>query len=237
MVFQDQAEIDIADKNGKTPLMLAVGRKHEKIIHFLKKESRTRNSLMPKIDIWLVRSLHIQHSHKVLDVVFTTKCSVMYQNWSLLKKIAALTLNYWHQCFDFSSALVKWHFTKQQWVCWSLTRKLLSLAVNCPALLLYTGPSSLVPQATPRGLFSSFWSTCCVGGTPCTLSRWVNTYDHQYFWLPSIVLKLQHILFMRKPWKYPVSLRDTPSSHSEFLLWPSGHRYAQMHINKHYISR
>ncbi len=49
---QDSVDFDIADKNGKTPLMLAVGRKHDKIIHFLKKHAKQRSSLLPKIDIW-----------------------------------------------------------------------------------------------------------------------------------------------------------------------------------------
>ena len=50
--LQDSVEIDLADKNGKTPLMLAVGRKHEKVVQYLKKETSVRSKLLPKIDIW-----------------------------------------------------------------------------------------------------------------------------------------------------------------------------------------
>ena len=52
-VFQDGVEIDLADKNGKTPLMLAVGRKHEGIVSYLKKEAQFRTSVLPRIDFWL----------------------------------------------------------------------------------------------------------------------------------------------------------------------------------------
>ena len=50
--FQDGVQIDQADKNGKTPLMLAVGRKHEDVIAYLKKLAQTKNSMLPKIDVW-----------------------------------------------------------------------------------------------------------------------------------------------------------------------------------------
>ncbi|KAL8604074.1 hypothetical protein ACOMHN_024899 [Nucella lapillus] len=49
---QDGVEIDLADKNGKTPLMLAVGRKHEDVVGYLKKEAKFRNSILPRIDFW-----------------------------------------------------------------------------------------------------------------------------------------------------------------------------------------
>lgn len=52
-VFQDGVEIDLADKNGKTPLMLAVGRKHDAIVSYLKKEAKFRTSVLPRIDFWL----------------------------------------------------------------------------------------------------------------------------------------------------------------------------------------
>ena len=54
MSFQDNVEYDLPDKNGKTPMMLAVGRKHEKIVSFFKKHAKQRTSLIPKIDIWYV---------------------------------------------------------------------------------------------------------------------------------------------------------------------------------------
>ena len=52
LFFKDNAEHDIADKNGKTPIMLAIGRKHDKIVMFLKKHAKQRTSLLPKIDLW-----------------------------------------------------------------------------------------------------------------------------------------------------------------------------------------
>ncbi|XP_046576707.1 probable protein S-acyltransferase 23 isoform X1 [Haliotis rubra] len=51
---QDSVEIDLADKNSKTPLMLAVGRKHENIISYLKKEARFKASVFPRIDCWAI---------------------------------------------------------------------------------------------------------------------------------------------------------------------------------------
>nr|KAG5707786.1 hypothetical protein BaRGS_015946 [Batillaria attramentaria] len=51
---QDGVEIDLADKNGKTPLMLAVGRKHEPVVAYLKKEAQYRNSVLPRIDCWSI---------------------------------------------------------------------------------------------------------------------------------------------------------------------------------------
>ena len=51
-LFQDGAEIDLVDKNGKTPLMLATGRKHLKVIEYLKKRLGAKNNMIPKIDIW-----------------------------------------------------------------------------------------------------------------------------------------------------------------------------------------
>jgi ankyrin repeat protein len=45
-------EIDLPDKNNKTPLMLAIGRKHEKIVSYLKKETEKQSSIIPKFDIW-----------------------------------------------------------------------------------------------------------------------------------------------------------------------------------------
>ncbi|ESO88486.1 hypothetical protein LOTGIDRAFT_219211 [Lottia gigantea] len=51
---QDGVEIDLADKNNKTPLMLALGRKHESIVQYLKKEARFRTSILPRIDIWSI---------------------------------------------------------------------------------------------------------------------------------------------------------------------------------------
>ena len=49
---QDKVEINLRDKNGKTPLMLATGRKHDKVIMYLQKELKQRNSLIPRIDAW-----------------------------------------------------------------------------------------------------------------------------------------------------------------------------------------
>ncbi|XP_012938178.1 probable protein S-acyltransferase 23 [Aplysia californica] len=51
---QDGVEIDLADNNGKTPLMLALGRKHDPIVAYLKTEVQTRNSLLPRIDCWAI---------------------------------------------------------------------------------------------------------------------------------------------------------------------------------------
>ncbi|XP_013072501.1 uncharacterized protein LOC106059420 isoform X1 [Biomphalaria glabrata] len=51
---QDGVEIDIPDVNGKTPLQLAIGRKHDKIVNYLKKEVQTRNSILPRIDCWAI---------------------------------------------------------------------------------------------------------------------------------------------------------------------------------------
>jgi len=45
----------LADKNGKTPLMLATGRKHGQVIVYLRKELKQRNSLIPRIDAWWVK--------------------------------------------------------------------------------------------------------------------------------------------------------------------------------------
>ena len=47
-------EINLADKNGKTPLMLAQGRKHRELIDYLRKEARSRSNLIPKLDLWWV---------------------------------------------------------------------------------------------------------------------------------------------------------------------------------------
>ena len=51
---QDKVEINLVDKNGKTPLMLATGRKHDRVVSYLKKEMKRRNSFIPRIDAWLV---------------------------------------------------------------------------------------------------------------------------------------------------------------------------------------
>ncbi|XP_050417022.1 uncharacterized protein LOC126830658 [Patella vulgata] len=51
---QDGVEINLADKNNKTPLMLAIGRKHEDIVNYLKKEARFRTSILPRIDFWSI---------------------------------------------------------------------------------------------------------------------------------------------------------------------------------------
>lgn len=50
--LQDKVDINIYDKNGKTPLMLAIGRKHDKVIGYLRKELKQRNSFIPRIDTW-----------------------------------------------------------------------------------------------------------------------------------------------------------------------------------------
>ena len=52
MYIKDKVEINVADKNGKTPLMLAKGRKHEKVIAYLQKELKQRNSFISRIDSW-----------------------------------------------------------------------------------------------------------------------------------------------------------------------------------------
>ena len=52
LYIQDGVEINLADKNGKTPLMLATGRKHIPVIDYLKAEIKQKSSLLPKIDFW-----------------------------------------------------------------------------------------------------------------------------------------------------------------------------------------
>ncbi|XP_059170532.1 uncharacterized protein LOC131952064 isoform X1 [Physella acuta] len=51
---QDGVEIDIPDNNGKTPLQLALGRKHDAIVSYLKNEVQSRNSILPRIDCWAI---------------------------------------------------------------------------------------------------------------------------------------------------------------------------------------
>ncbi|XP_033742108.1 probable protein S-acyltransferase 23 isoform X1 [Pecten maximus] len=48
---QDGVEIDIADKNGKTPISLATGRKHDGVVDYLKRQIKQKKSLLPKIDL------------------------------------------------------------------------------------------------------------------------------------------------------------------------------------------
>lgn len=48
---QDKVDMKIVDKKGKTPLMLATGRKHETVVTYLKKEFKQRSSLFPKVDL------------------------------------------------------------------------------------------------------------------------------------------------------------------------------------------
>ncbi|PAA94394.1 hypothetical protein BOX15_Mlig017494g3, partial [Macrostomum lignano] len=42
----DKVELNVADKNGKTPLMLAAGRRHDQVERFLKAEIRSRASML-----------------------------------------------------------------------------------------------------------------------------------------------------------------------------------------------
>ncbi|XP_052795089.1 uncharacterized protein LOC128228063 isoform X1 [Mya arenaria] len=51
---QDGVDIGLPDKNGKTPLMLASGRKHTAVVDFLKAELKQKNSFLPKIDFWSI---------------------------------------------------------------------------------------------------------------------------------------------------------------------------------------
>ncbi|XP_045204068.1 uncharacterized protein LOC123556979 isoform X2 [Mercenaria mercenaria] len=51
---QDGVELGLPDKNGKTPLMLATGRKHIAVIDYLKAELKQKSSFMPKIDFWSI---------------------------------------------------------------------------------------------------------------------------------------------------------------------------------------
>ncbi|XP_052255507.1 uncharacterized protein LOC127861166 isoform X2 [Dreissena polymorpha] len=51
---QDGVDIALADKNGKTPLMLATGRKHTAVMDYLKAELKQKNSFLPKIDFWSI---------------------------------------------------------------------------------------------------------------------------------------------------------------------------------------
>ena len=50
--LQEGLDLTAADKNGKTPLMLATGRKHLMVVDYIKTELKQRNSLLPKIDFW-----------------------------------------------------------------------------------------------------------------------------------------------------------------------------------------
>lgn len=47
----DEVEINIEDKHQKTPLMLALGRKHTNIVNYLKEHAKQRTSFLPKIDL------------------------------------------------------------------------------------------------------------------------------------------------------------------------------------------
>ena len=51
---QENVVIDEADTNGKTPLMLAVGRKHYTVIKYLKDELNMNSGFcfIPKLDMW-----------------------------------------------------------------------------------------------------------------------------------------------------------------------------------------
>lgn len=48
--FQDGVEVELADKNGKTPLMLAHGRRHEEVCDYLQRQIKKKRSILPKID-------------------------------------------------------------------------------------------------------------------------------------------------------------------------------------------
>lgn len=50
--LQEGVDVGLADKNGKTPLMLATGRKHFPVVDYIKAELKSKNSFMPKIDFW-----------------------------------------------------------------------------------------------------------------------------------------------------------------------------------------
>ncbi|WAQ98548.1 ZDHC2-like protein, partial [Mya arenaria] len=50
----DGVDIGLPDKNGKTPLMLASGRKHTAVVDYLKAELKQKNSFLPKIDFWSI---------------------------------------------------------------------------------------------------------------------------------------------------------------------------------------
>ena len=52
IVFQEGLDLGAPDKNGKTPLMLATGRKHIMVVEYIKSELKNRNSLLPNIDFW-----------------------------------------------------------------------------------------------------------------------------------------------------------------------------------------
>ncbi|KAL5012661.1 hypothetical protein ScPMuIL_011212 [Solemya velum] len=51
---QDGVEIDLADKNGKTPLILSRGRKHDSVVEYLNKELKYKSSILPRIDFWTI---------------------------------------------------------------------------------------------------------------------------------------------------------------------------------------
>ncbi|CAG5120937.1 unnamed protein product, partial [Candidula unifasciata] len=51
---EDGVEVNLPDNNGKTPLQLAIGRKHDAVVNYLKVELQDRNSLLPRIDWWAV---------------------------------------------------------------------------------------------------------------------------------------------------------------------------------------
>lgn len=50
VTVKDGVEIEIADRNGKTPLMLAHGRKHEEVCDYLQRQLKKKKSILPKID-------------------------------------------------------------------------------------------------------------------------------------------------------------------------------------------
>lgn len=51
---QDGVDIDVVDSNGKTPMMLALGRKHDQIVLYLKDELKHQQSMIPRINLWVL---------------------------------------------------------------------------------------------------------------------------------------------------------------------------------------
>ncbi|XP_064637705.1 putative ZDHHC-type palmitoyltransferase 5 [Lineus longissimus] len=52
LVEKDNVSIDLKDKNGKTPLILAKGRKHHEIVGYLNGRLKAKTSLLPEFNFW-----------------------------------------------------------------------------------------------------------------------------------------------------------------------------------------
>jgi len=50
-VSQDGVELELEDKNGKTPYMLAAGRNHSEVMTFLRARIAREKSILGQIDV------------------------------------------------------------------------------------------------------------------------------------------------------------------------------------------